>query len=164
MYTLLIFLITMDKIKPIDKKILTLIQDKDLCVPRITKIAHQLKLPTSTVQARIKKMEETGVIKGFTVLVNPEKLDKSYVAFVFGQAKLGKDVDLDKAANLLAKIPQVQEVFYITGDYDYLVKLRVKDQEEYFRIIQKVAQCFDVRGKGVIAPKCFKDSPKIVIE
>ena len=154
----------MEKIKPIDKKILELIQDKDLCVPRITKIAHQLQIPTSTVQARIKKLQEINVIKGFTVLVDPEKLDKSYVAFVFGQAKLGKDVDLEKPAKQLMKIPQVQEVFYITGDYDYLIKLRVKDKEEYFKIIQKVAQCFDVRGKGIIAPKCFKDSPKIVID
>src|SRR3989344_6428803 len=153
----------MEKIKPIDKKILELIQDKDLCVQRITKIAHQLQIPTSTVQARIKKLQEINVIKGFTVLVDPEKLDKSYVAFVFGQAKLGKDVDLEKPAKQLMKIPQVQEVFYITGDYDYLVKLRVKDKEEYFKVIQKIAQCFDVRGKGIIAPKCFKDSPKIVI-
>ena len=154
----------MEKIKPIDKKILELIQDKDLCVPRITKIAHELQIPTSTVQARIKKLQEINVIKGFTVLVDPEKLDKSYVAFVFGQAKLGKDIDLEKPAKQLIKIPQVQEVFYITGDYDYLIKLRVKDKEEYFKIIQKVAQCFDVRGKGIIAPKCFKDSPKIVID
>src|SRR3989344_7667164 len=104
----------MEKIKPIDKKILKLIQDQDLCVPRITKIAHQLQLPTSTVQARIKKLQEMDVIKGFTVLVDPEKLDKSYVAFVLGQAKLGKDVDLEKSAEQLIKIPQVQEVFFTT--------------------------------------------------
>jgi len=34
----------MDKVKPVDKKILKLIQDKDLCVPRITKIAHHLNI------------------------------------------------------------------------------------------------------------------------
>ena len=154
----------MDKVKPVDKKILKLIQDKDLCVPRITKIAHHLNIPTSTVQARITKMQSMGVITGCTVLVNPEKLDKGYVAFVMGQAKLGKDSNLDKVAHSLAKIPQVQEVFFITGDYDYLVKLRVKDQEEYFVVIQEIAKCFEVRGKGIIAPKCFKDSPKIVID
>ena len=79
-------------------------------------------------------------------------------------AKLGKDIDLESPAKKLARIPQVQEVFYITGDYDYLVKLRVSDKEEYFKVIQKVAKCFDLRGKGIIAPRCFKDSPKIVID
>ncbi|MBI5064892.1 Lrp/AsnC ligand binding domain-containing protein [Candidatus Woesearchaeota archaeon] len=151
-------------VKPVDRKILKLIQDKGLCVPRITKIAHELSLPTSTVQARINKMQELGVIKEFNVLVDPEKLEKNFVAFVFGQAKLGKELDLDKSAKELVKIPQVQEVFFITGDYDYLVKLRVKDQDEYYSIVQKVAKCFDLRGKGLVAPKCFKDSPKIVIE
>ena len=154
----------MDKIKTLDKKILNLIQDQNLAVPRITKIAHQLQVPTSTVQARIKKLQEMKVIKGFTVLVDPEKIDKGYVAFVMGQAKLGKDVDLERPAKQLAKIPQVQEVFFITGDYDYLVKLRVKDQEEYFKVISKVSKCFELRGKGIIAPKCFKDSPKIKID
>ena len=156
--------INISLVKPIDKKILKLIQDKGLCVPRITKIAHELGLPTSTVQARINKMQETGVIKEFNVIVDPEKLEKNFVAFVFGQAKLGKDLDLDKAAKELIKIPQVQEIFFITGDYDYLVKLRVKNQEEYYDVVQKIAKCFDLRGKGLIAPKCFKDSSKIVIE
>jgi Lrp/AsnC family transcriptional regulator, leucine-responsive regulatory protein len=150
----------MDGIKPIDRKILGLLQE-GLCVPRITKIAHRLQIPTSTVQARIAKMEETGVITGFTALIDPAKVEKDYVAFVFGQAKLGKDVDLDKPARMLAKIPEVQEVFFITGDYDYLVKIRVRDQKQYYEVIQKVAQCFDVRGKGIIAPRCFKDSPKL---
>ena len=154
----------MDKIKIIDKKILRLIQDEDLCVPRITKIAHKLQVQTSTVQTRIKKLQDLGVIKGFTVVVDPEKLEKGFVAFVLGQTKLGKDLDLEKPAKKLAKIPQVQEVFFITGDHDYLVKLRVKDQEEYFKVVKKVAQCFEVRGKGIIAPKCFKETHKIVID
>ncbi|MBI4016985.1 MAG: Lrp/AsnC family transcriptional regulator [Candidatus Aenigmarchaeota archaeon] len=154
----------MNKIKPIDKNILRLMQDENLCVPRITKIAHRLRVPTSSVQSRINKLQAAGVIKGFTVLVDPEKLDKSYVAFVFGQAKLGKEVDLDKPAELLAKIPEVQEVYFITGEYDYLVKVRVKDQQEYYGVIQKIARCFDVRGKGLVAPKCFKDTQKIVID
>src|SRR3989344_8319315 len=102
----------MDKIKPIDKDIIRLIQSEDLCVPRITKIAHRLNLPTSTVQARIKKLESIGVIKGFTVLVDPERLEKGFVAFVFGQAKLGKESDLAAPALLLSKIPHVQEVFF----------------------------------------------------
>lgn len=104
------------------------------------------------------------MIKSFTVLLDPEKVNKGYVAFVFGQAKLGQEIDLDKAGKALAKIPEVQEVYFITGDYDYLVKLRVSDKEEYYAVIQKVARCFEVRGKGIIAPKCFKDTPKIVID
>jgi len=149
----------MEEVKTIDRKILRLIQDEGLCVPRITKIAHKLNLPSSTVQSRIKKMESLGVIKECTVLLDPEKLNKGFTAFILGQAKLGKDMDLDKAGNLLAKIPHVQEVFFIVGDYDYMVKIRVKDREEYYEVIKKIGKCFEVRGKGILYRKYGRYNP-----
>jgi DNA-binding Lrp family transcriptional regulator len=152
------------KLKLIDKQILNLIQDEDLCVPRITRIAHKLGLPTSTVQARINKLKDWGVIIGCTVLINPDKVDKKLVAFVLGQAKLGPQMNLEGPIPELLKIKEVQEVFFITGDYDYLIKIRVRDQDEYYEVIKKIARLFEVRGKGIIAPKCFKDSPKIKIK
>ena len=153
----------MFKIKPIDKKILNLIQEEDLCVPRITKIAHKLQLPTSTVQARLNKLSHEKIITGCTVLIDPEKVEKSFVAFIFGQAKLGKGMDIGEPIKDLKKIEQIQEIFFIIGDYDYLIKIRVKDQDEYYEIVQKIAKCFEVRGKGLVAPKCFKDNPKLKI-
>ena len=144
-------------------EIVHFLEEKDLCVLRITKIAHDLHVPTSTVQARLDKMCEIGVITGCTVLLDPEMVDRGFVAFIFGQAKLGEGVDLERPAKKLAKIPQVQEVFFITGDDDYLVKIRVKDREEHFKVVQEVASCFEVRGMGLIAPKCFKDTPKLFL-
>jgi len=152
------------KIKPIDKKILNLIQEEDLCVPRITKIAHKLHLPSSTVQARLNKLSKEKIITGCTVLIDPEKVEKNFVAFIFGQAKLGKEMDLEKPIQDLKKIEEIQEIFFITGDYDYLIKIRVKDQHEYYEVVQKIAKCFEVRGKGLVAPKCFKDDPKLRIK
>ncbi|MBS3148124.1 Lrp/AsnC family transcriptional regulator [Candidatus Woesearchaeota archaeon] len=154
----------MFKIKPIDKKILNLIQEEDLCVPRITKIAHKLHLPSSTVQARLNKLSKEKIITGCTVLIDPEKVEKNFVAFIFGQAKLGKEMDLEKPIQDLKKIEEIQEIFFITGDYDYLIKIRVKDQHEYYEVVQKIAKCFEVRGKGLVAPKCFKDDPKLRIK
>jgi len=152
------------KLKPVDRDIINLVQDEDLCVPRITRIAHALHLPTSTVQARLNKLTKEGVIKGCTILVDPEKVGRGFTAFILGQVKLGEGVDLEEPIPRLLKIPQVLEVFYITGDYDYLIKIRVKDQDEYYKIVQEVSKNFNVRGKGIIAPKCFKDSPKLVVE
>lgn len=151
------------KLKPVDKKILTLLQQGDMCVPRITKIAHQVKLPTSTVQSKIQKMQKEGIVKEFIGLINPEKVDKGFVGFLMGQAKLGKEVDFNKVVQQLKKIKQIQEIFFVTGDYDYLVKFRVKDQKEYYEVAQKIARCFEVRGKGFVAPRCFKESPKVQI-
>ena len=52
----------MTKTKPIDKEILHLMQEKSLCVPQVSKLAQRLKLPVSTIHARIKKLEEDGII------------------------------------------------------------------------------------------------------
>ena len=150
-------------LKSTDKKILNLLQKDDLCVPRITKIAHKLHLPTSTVQAKINKMQKLGLIKGFSAILDPEKLDKSYTVFVFGQAKLGANFDLERVAKKLIKFPQVQDIFFISGDYDYLIKLRVKDQNEYYELVQKMGPIFEERAKGIVAHKCFKDTQKIEI-
>ncbi|HLC52301.1 MAG TPA: Lrp/AsnC family transcriptional regulator [Candidatus Nanoarchaeia archaeon] len=154
----------MYKLKPIDKKLLNLLQQEDLCVPRITKIAHKLQLPTSTVQAKINKMQREGMIKGFSAVLDPNQLEKSYTAFIMAQAKLGKSFDLEKVARELVKFPQIQEVFFTSGDYDYLVKLRVKDQNEYYEVIQKIGPILEARATGIVAPKCFKDSFKIVVD
>jgi len=154
----------MEKMKPIDKKILKLIQEENLCVPRVTKIAHKLGLPTSTVHERLNKMKKFGVIKGYTAILDPEKLDKGFVAFVFGQMKLGEKSDLEAAAGKLAKIPEVQEVYFIAGEWDYIVKLRVKDKNEYYKKVQEVVKCFEVRGQGIITIKHIKDTFKFPIE
>jgi len=149
------------KLKPIDKQILNVIQEEDLCVPRITRIAHKLNLPTSTVQFRLNKLSEQKVITGCTVLVDPVKVGKGFTAFIMGQARLGEGVDFNKPIPDLLSINAVQEVYFITGDYDYLIKIKVKDQDEYYKVVQEIAKNFEVRGKGVVAPKCFKDSPKL---
>jgi len=154
----------MYKLKPTDKKILNLLQEENLCVPRITKIAHKLKLPTSTVQAKINRMQKEGMIKGFSAVLEPEKLDNSYTVFVMGQTQLGKDFDLERVTKKLAKFPQIQEVFFISGDYDYLIKIRVNDQNEYYELIQKIGPVLEARAKGIVAHKCFKDTQKILID
>ncbi len=154
----------MYKIKSIDRKILQLIQNKDFCVPKITKIAHELRIPASTVQSKLNKMNKEGLIKEYSVVLDGDKLNKGFVAFLLGQVVMKKEMNLDAPAKMISKIPQVQEVYFITGDWDYLVKIRVKDKEEYYEVMQKVSQYFGLRAKGMISPKCFKDSHHIQIE
>ena len=154
----------MYKIKPIDKKILQLIQDKDLCVPQVTKIAHRVGLPTSTVHSKLKRMQEEGIIKGYSIILDPEKLDRGFVAFLLGQIPMTKEKDFDMPGKEVKKIPQVEEVYFITGEWDYLVKLRVKNKEEYYEVMQKISKCFGLRAKGMICPKCFKDTHKFMIK
>lgn len=151
------------KLKPEDKKLLNLIQEEDACVPRVTKIAHKLGLPTSTVKTKIDKFKKLGVIKGFSGILDPVKVDRSFVAFKFGAKKFKEPNDLDVIGKKLAKIPEVEEAHFLVGEWDYVVKIRLKDKLEYVKVAPQVAVLVD-RCKGVIAPKCFKESHKILVK
>ena len=76
------------KLKEEDKKLLNLIQRGDMCVPRVTKLAHELSLPTSTVQTKLEKFRRLGLITGFSAILDPEKVGKGLTAFWF--ARVGK--------------------------------------------------------------------------
>lgn len=144
------------KLDNLDKQILNLLQENARM--KYSDIAGKLNKPTSTVFERIKRLEESGVIKKYVTLLDPEKAEHGVTAFLFGQAGLGQNTDLDKIGKMLAEIPEVCEVHFVTGDYDYLIKLRVKDQKEYYRVIQTIAKGLISRGKGMIVPKTFKES------
>ena len=142
----------MDKL---DRQILMILQQD--ARTKYSDIAKQLKKPTSTIFERVKRLEENGTIQKYVAILDPERVGYNVTAFLMGQAELGKNVDLDKIGEKLSKIPQITEVHFITGDYDYLIKLRVKDQKEYYKVISDIARTFISRGKGMIVPKTFKE-------
>jgi DNA-binding Lrp family transcriptional regulator len=144
------------KLDAIDHQILNALQQNARA--KLTDIGKEINKPPSTVFDRMKKYERDGVITAYEARLNPEKVDKGFTAFILGQAKLGKNINLDSAGMDIAKIPEVLEVHFVTGEYDYLIKLRVKDQKEYYEIVQKVAEHFGGRGQGIISPKTFKES------
>lgn len=149
------------KLDSTDKKILKCLQENARM--KLTEIGKKVKKPPSTVSERIKRLEEEGIIMGYTALLNSKKMDRGFTAFVFGQARLGKGIDLEQPGEQIAKIPEVLEVHFVTGEYDYLVKIKVKDQEEYLKVVKKIASCFGLRGQGMIVPKTFKETTKLLI-
>ena len=61
----------------------------------------------------------------------------------------------------LKRIPKVQEVYFVTGEWDYLVKVRVRNKEEYYETMKRVAKIFGVRAKGMICPREVKSTDAI---
>ena len=113
----------------IDKKLLQLLQNDSKQTNKA--LANQLNLSVTAVFERIKKLENQGVISKYVVLVNKEKIDKSFVTFC--HIKLIQHVQeyviqFEKEVN---KLTEVIECYHISGDYDYLLKVAVKDMEEF---------------------------------
>ena len=107
----------------IDVKILRLLRESHL-KPNYTKIAKEIGLTTPSIKARIDKLEKAGYIKGYTTLLDYEKLGKGILAII-GISTLPEK--LKSVINELKKLSEVYELYNVTGTYDLILKVRVKD-------------------------------------
>jgi Lrp/AsnC family leucine-responsive transcriptional regulator len=117
------------KLDIIDVDLLNFIQ-KDAKITT-KKLSEMLHLSTTAIYERIKKLEKSGVILKYVTLLNPEKIDKKFV--VLCQVKLIQHNNkyMSKFENEVSKFNEVLECYNISGDYDYQLKIVVKDMQAY---------------------------------
>jgi len=112
-----------------DLEILNLLQKN--CKMTAKEIAQTIDSPVTTVFAKIKRMEEIGVIKGYNAVLDANKLSKGTTAFILASVsyglKEGAQQSQRKIAKEIAKFPEVQEAHIITGDWDILIKVKEKE-------------------------------------
>lgn len=116
-----------------DKKILQLLQ-KDATLTH-KQLASLLNLSISPIHERIKRLERAGIIEKYVALVNSSKLDKSLVAFTNITLKEHTKSYLQKFESDIKTVPEVIECYHIAGIYDYLLKILVRDMNEYQSVI-----------------------------
>ncbi|ENN96164.1 AsnC family transcriptional regulator [Methanocaldococcus villosus KIN24-T80] len=113
-----------------DRKILEILM-KDARKP-FTEIAKELNTSESSIRKRIKKMEENGIIKGYTVVIEPAKIGYNVIALT------GFDTDpqdvLDVAKEL-CKFEEVKKVFTSTGDHMIMTEIWARDGSELKEIL-----------------------------
>ena len=102
------------------------------CKVTAREIARQIDSPITTVFAKIKRMENLGAIKAYRAILDAHKLEHGATAFILASVTYGakdneKQISQRDIARELAKLPEVQEVHIITGDWDLLIKLKEKD-------------------------------------
>jgi DNA-binding Lrp family transcriptional regulator len=115
-----------------DVAILALIQENSKLTAK--QIAKKINAPITTVFAKIKRMEDLGVIREYRAVLAPEKLDSATAAFILASVSYrakADDVPVSQraVAEEIARFPEVQEVHIITGDWDLLIKLRAESVE-----------------------------------
>jgi len=117
------------KIDEKDLDVLNLLQKN--CRMTAKEIAQTIDSPVTTVFAKIKRMEELGIVKGYNAVLDAAKLNKGTTAFILASIsyglKEGAQQSQRKIAQEIAKFPEVQEVHIITGDWDILIKVKEKD-------------------------------------
>ena len=97
-------------------------------------IARRVGLAPSAVYERMRKLEERGIVQGYTARLDARALGLGLLAFVFVRAD--ERVGSDETAQLLSAIPEVQEVHHIAGEDCFLVKVRAPDTEALSRLLR----------------------------
>jgi Lrp/AsnC family leucine-responsive transcriptional regulator len=157
----------MKKLDDTDRRILNIVQRGDSCVPRVNKIAKELGIPTATAHSRLKKLRHEGIIKGYHGLLDAKKVDKNLTIFtilkvVYSQRYSGK-TSMTDFAEKLRQIPEVMEIYSCSADWDYLLKLKVKDTEDYNRVLtEELLPLGGIdKSESVVAYGNYKETPAI---
>lgn len=113
----------------IDKKLLQLLQDDS---KKTTKeLSLKLNLSVTAVFERVKKLEREGVIEKYVVLLNRNKINKGFVVFCHLKLLQHTKEFINQFEKEVVQLTEVLECFHVSGDYDYILKIFVKDMEEY---------------------------------
>lgn len=113
------------KLSSADLKLLEEMQ-KD-CRQGLKELSRKLKLPLSTVHGKLKKFEEEGLVKGYTAVIDAEKIGDSVTVFVLVQVAgtdSGNVFNPRTICDKIAKLPYVLESHVITGQYDIIIKIK----------------------------------------
>jgi len=121
------------KLDQVDIKILRILQANG----RITnaKLAQEVGLSAPPMLERVKKLERSGVIKGYRTILDNKKLGCDFSAFVALNLDVKELGHVNEFEAAIAAMPEVLEVHHIAGDIDILLKVRVHDQTHFKEFI-----------------------------
>jgi Lrp/AsnC family transcriptional regulator for asnA, asnC and gidA len=137
-----------------DRKIIEILKE-DSRTP-YTEIAKKLRVSESTVRKRVKALEKKGVIRKYSIVVNPAKMGYNTVAIV------GLDVEPSRFLTIASKLTEFEEVKYVatsTGDHMIMFEIWTRDGKELTRIIsEKIGR---IKGINRICPSIILEKLKL---
>ena len=143
----------------IDRRILAALQADG----RLTNqaLSERVALSPSACLARVRRLEQSGVIQGYHARLDPFMVDVGMVLFAEVWLKGHRPDELALFEEAVAALPQVVEVSQVTGDYDHLLKVVVADMAEWTRIADELTSA----GLGVdrIQTRVLMRKPKVFV-
>jgi Lrp/AsnC family leucine-responsive transcriptional regulator len=118
----------------VDRHILSILQED--CTLQLAKIGERVGLSAPSVAERIKKLEDNGVIRGYTAILDARKLGKDITAFIgvfIDHPKLIKSFEKE-----IDRLEAVQECHHITGEHTILLKVKVDNTSALEELIRRI--------------------------
>ena len=144
----------------IDRKLLELLQT-DVTMP-IAELAQRVNLSQTPCWKRVQRLKETGVIRAQVALCDPRKLGVGTTVFVAVRTNQHTQSWAEDFTRAVRDIPEVVEVYRMSGETDYLLRVVVSDIDDYDRVYKELIRAvplYDVSSsfamsRSSIRPRC----------
>ncbi len=123
--------------KDIKPKLIRLFKE-GYCTPQIARIAKTINEPSATIHYNIKKLENDGAIRTYKAVFDHQKIDEGFCTFVLIALSSDSYSDPEKVAKNLARHKEVESVDILAGDWELILKIRTKDQDQYYNFLKTV--------------------------
>jgi Lrp/AsnC family leucine-responsive transcriptional regulator len=120
-------------IDPFDQKIIAALRDDGRIA--IAELARRVGLSKTPCQIRLKRLIDSGVIRGFRAVIDPARLGLDHVAFTEVKLSDTREAALGAFRDAVLRIPEVEECHMIASHFDYLLKVRTADIRRYREVL-----------------------------
>ncbi len=117
----------------IDKAILSTLQTEGNI--SIVDLAKRIALSTPATHARLQRLKAQGYIDGYVALVNRERVGFDLMCFVHISLAAHTTEQVEKIRKAIAQMPEVLECYHITGEYDYILKVALRNRKDLERFL-----------------------------
>ncbi len=141
------------KLDKTDAKLIELLQINSN--QSVKQLALELNLSNTPVYERIKKLEKFGIIEKYAAKINPEKIGKELLVFTNVSLKEHSKTFLLNFEDKVKQLDEVIECYHVSGEHDYLLKVLVKNMQDYRNFLTdtlaKIANIGNVHTSFVVS-------------
>ncbi len=140
----------------VDVQILALLQGDG----RITNadLAKRVGLSPPSVLQRVRSLEKAGLVRGYFALLDHERLGLRITALAMISLSLHQEQPIERFRKAIQDIPEILECYHVSGEYDFLLKIVVKDIRAYEQLVRE--KLSKIKGIGQIRSSFVLATPK----
>ncbi|MCT9810965.1 winged helix-turn-helix transcriptional regulator [Acidovorax sp. Be4] len=136
----------MSDLDKLDLKILSQLQKNGRV--SITELAEHIGLSASACAERVRRLERDKVITGYHARVSPTAVGKTLLVFVEIKLTTKSEEIFERVKQELLLVPEVMECHLVSGEFDYLVKFRLRGMEEYRQLLGTILKRLPVPAQS----------------
>lgn len=109
-------------------------------------LAKEVGLSAPSVLQRVRQLEHSGYIRGYTALLSGDKLGKRVLVWAQVSLSLHQDQPIERFIKAIRQIPEVMECYHVSGEFDFLIKVLVDDIRTYELLVRE--KLMNIKGIG----------------